>query len=499
MNCYEEIGEGKDMQTVSYNRKTIVALLLAGAFISILNQTLMITAIPPIMEEMGITANTGQWLTTVFMLVNGIMIPISAFLLERFTTRQLFITAMSIFAIGTLISGIAPNFSFLLVGRVIQSAGAGVMLPLMQTVFLLIFPVHKRGSAMGLIGLVISFAPALGPAISGWVTEHYSWRVLFFIILPIAIVDIIIAFFALKNVTELKKPKLDIPSVILSSFGFGGLLYGFTSAGNNGWGASLTIISLTVGVVSLFMFILRQLRLQHPMLEFRVFTYSLFPLAVVIGIISFMGLIGTETLIPLYMQNMREFTAFEAGIALLPGALISGFMSPITGRIFDRYGARKLAMTGLLIVAVSSIPFTRLDTETSLAFMTIMYSIRMFGLSMVMMPISTAALNQLPKRLIPHGAAMDNTIRQVGASVGTAILVTVMTTTGETAARADIPNPAIYGVNVAFIVITVLAFVGLLTSFFVRDSKTSQEEVEKRDLERLREKQHDNQKIYQKA
>ncbi|WP_145524046.1 MDR family MFS transporter [Virgibacillus sp. SK37] len=461
------------MQTVSYNRKTIVALLLAGAFISILNQTLMITAIPPIMEEMGITANTGQWLTTVFMLVNGIMIPISAFLLERFTTRQLFITAMSIFAIGTLISGIAPNFSFLLVGRVIQSAGAGVMLPLMQTVFLLIFPVHKRGSAMGLIGLVISFAPALGPAISGWVTEHYSWRVLFFIILPIAIVDIIIAFFALKNVTELKKPKLDIPSVILSSFGFGGLLYGFTSAGNNGWGASLTIISLTVGVVSLFMFILRQLRLQHPMLEFRVFTYSLFPLAVVIGIISFMGLIGTETLIPLYMQNMREFTAFEAGIALLPGALISGFMSPITGRIFDRYGARKLAMTGLLIVAVSSIPFTRLDTETSLAFMTIMYSIRMFGLSMVMMPISTAALNQLPKRLIPHGAAMDNTMRQVGASVGTAILVTVMTTTGETAARADIPNPAIYGVNVAFIVITVLAFVGLLTSFFVRDSKTS--------------------------
>ncbi|KPH77436.1 MDR family MFS transporter [Oceanobacillus caeni] len=487
------------MQTVSYNRKTIVALLLAGAFISILNQTLMITAIPPIMEEMGITANTGQWLTTVFMLVNGIMIPVSAFLLERFTTRQLFVTAMSIFAIGTLISGIAPNFSFLLVGRVIQSAGAGVMLPLMQTVFLLIFPVHKRGSAMGLIGLVISFAPALGPAISGWVTEHYSWRVLFFIILPIAIVDIIIAFFALKNVTELKKPKLDIPSVILSSFGFGGLLYGFTSAGNNGWGASLTIISLTVGVVSLFMFILRQLRLQHPMLEFRVFTYSLFPLAVVIGIISFMGLIGTETLIPLYMQNMREFTAFEAGIALLPGALISGFMSPITGRIFDRYGARKLAMTGLLIVAVSSIPFTRLDTETSLAFMTIMYSIRMFGLSMVMMPISTAALNQLPKRLIPHGAAMDNTMRQVGASVGTAILVTVMTTTGETAARADIPNPAIYGVNVAFIVITVLAFVGLLTSFFVRDSKISQEEVEKKDLERLREKQHDNQKIYQKA
>lgn len=182
------------------NRKqtTIVALLLAGTFIAILNQTLMITAIPPVMEEMNITANSAQWLTTVFMLVNGIMIPVSAFLLERFTTRQLFLSAMGIFATGTLVAGLAPNFEMLLLGRMIQSSGAGIMLPLMQTVFLMIFPVQKRGAAMGLVGLVISFAPAIGPALSGWVTETYSWRVLFFIILPIAIIDIIVAFFALK-------------------------------------------------------------------------------------------------------------------------------------------------------------------------------------------------------------------------------------------------------------------------------------------------------------
>ncbi|RKQ37970.1 MDR family MFS transporter [Oceanobacillus halophilus] len=486
------------MKNIEFNRKTIVALLLAGSFIAILNQTLMITAIPPVMDEMGITANTAQWLTTVFMLVSGIMIPVSAFLLERFTTRQLFITAMSIFAFGTLVAGIASNFTILLVGRVIQSVGAGVMLPLMQTVFLMIFPVHRRGAAMGLIGLVISFAPAIGPALSGWVTEHYSWRVLFFIILPIAIIDIVIAFFALKNVTELSKPKLDIPSVILSSFGFGGLLYGFTSAGNNGWLAGITILALSIGAIALVVFILRQLRLNHPMLEFRVFTYSIFPLAVAIGMIAFMGLIGVETLIPLYMQNMRDFTAFEAGLALLPGALITGFMSPITGRIFDRFGARKLVMIGLSIITLSSIPFTRLDPSTSLAFLTIMYSIRMFGLSMVMMPIATAGLNQLPKRLIPHGAAMDNTMRQIAASVGTAILVTVMTTSEESLANTEVVRPDIYGANVAFMVVAALSLLGLIISYFVKDKRISQDELERMDQERLKEKEQAKEKLFEK-
>src|SRR5699024_6550051 len=211
-----------------YNKTLMAALLLAGSFIAILNQTLMITAIPPIMDEMNISANTAQWLTTVFMLVNGVMIPITAFLIERFTTRQLFMTAMSVFTVGTIVGGLAPNFIILLVGRIIQSAGAGIMLPLMQTVFLLIFPVNKRGAAMGYIGLVISFAPAIGPTLSGWVTAHYSWSFLFLLILPLAILIIFIAYFILRNVTELTYPKLDIPSIILSSVGFGGLLFGFS-------------------------------------------------------------------------------------------------------------------------------------------------------------------------------------------------------------------------------------------------------------------------------
>lgn len=464
---------------MEYNKKTIVALLLAGSFIAILNQTLMITAIPPIMVEMNVTANSAQWLTTIFMLVNGIMIPISAFLLERFTTRQLFISAMSIFALGTLVAGVAPNFEVLLLGRVIQSTGAGVMLPLMTTVFLMIFPVNKRGTVMGLIGLVISFAPAIGPALSGWITANYSWRLLFFIILPIALIDIIIAIFALKNVTEVTKPKVDVLSIILSSFGFGGLLYGFTSAGNLGWSNLITIITLIVGAVSLILFIFRQLKLKHPMLEFRVFKYSIFPFAVVIGMVSFMGLIGVETLIPLFMQNMREFTAFEAGLALLPGALVTGILAPIIGRIFDKIGARWLVLIGLLILTLSSFSFINLGPETTFTYITVMYSIRMLGLVMVMMPIQTAALNQLPKRLIPHGAAMDNTMRMIGASVGTAILVTVMTTTTMYAEqRPEVLYPDILGANMAFIVVAVLTLLALILSFFIKYNKPVEENIQ---------------------
>ncbi|MFB3161518.1 DHA2 family efflux MFS transporter permease subunit [Neobacillus sp. 179-J 1A1 HS] len=467
------------MKSSENKQSLIVVLLLAGAFIAILNQTLMITAIPPIMDQMSVTANSAQWLTTVFMLVNGIMIPISAFLLEKFTTRQLFISAMSVFALGTVVSGIAPNFEILLTGRVIQSVGAGVMLPLMTTVFLLIFPVNKRGAAMGLVGLVISFAPAIGPALSGWVTSQFSWRVLFFIILPIALIDIVVAFFFLKNVTEVSKPKVDVISILLSSFGFGGLLYGFTSAGNYGWTHAATLLSLTIGSISLIVFIFRQLRLKHPMLEFRVFTFSIFPFAIAIGMISFMGLIGAETIIPLFMQNMREYSAFEAGLALLPGALISGFMSPIVGRIFDKVGARWLVMIGLTIMTAASFAFTTLSPTTTLTYITVLYGIRMLGLSMVMMPVTTAALNQLPKRLISHGAAMDNTMKMIAASVGTAILVTVMTTIADTAKqRPEIAYPDIHGANIAFMVVSVLSLVGLILSFFIKHKRLPEGEAD---------------------
>ena len=242
-------------------RIPLFIVLLSGAFITILNQTLLGTALPPIMKDLQVSESTVQWLQSIFMLVNGIMIPVTAFLIQRYTSRQLFLTAMSIFALGTLICAVGLDFSMLLIGRVLQAAGAGIMMPLMQTILFLLFPVEKRGTAMGLFGLVIAFAPAIGPTLSGILVEHLSWRSVFYVVFPIAVVIIVASIFLLKNVTETSNPKLDIASVILSTLGFGGLLYSFSSVGEAGWGSVQFILPLIVGIIALVIFIRRQLNL----------------------------------------------------------------------------------------------------------------------------------------------------------------------------------------------------------------------------------------------
>ncbi|PAF10987.1 MFS transporter [Shouchella clausii] len=456
--------ESTQTEESTFNKKPLVAVMLVGAFIAILNQTLLTTALPHLMVDLQINENKAQWVTTIFMLVNGIMIPISAFLIEKFRTRFLFLTAMSLFGIGTLICALAPSFAVLMGGRVIQAAGAGIMMPLMQTVFLLIFPVEKRGAAMGMVGLVISFAPAIGPTLSGWLVEMFPWTILFWILIPVVVVDIIAAIFVIRNVTELRSPKLDLLSIILSTLGFGGLLFGFSNAGQASWTSPLVFIPLAIGICALVMFIKRQLLLEHPILEFRVFKYPLFTLTTGIGMLVFVSLVGPATILPLFIQNMQGHSALETGLTILPGAVLMGLMSPITGRIFDRIGARSLSIIGIALLVITSLLYTNLSESTSLVYLTVVYAVRMLGLSLVMMPVTTAGLNVLPRELIPHGTAMNNTMRQVTGSIGTAILVTIMTAS----ASLHTNEAMIQGVNNAFIVATVLSFIGLLLSFFIK-------------------------------
>ncbi|MEI3607151.1 MDR family MFS transporter [Pseudogracilibacillus sp. SE30717A] len=461
--------------TEKYNRLTIVAILLGGSFLAILNQTLLITATPHIMEEFKLTENSGQWVTTIFMLVNGIMIPITAFLMETFTTRRLFIVSMSVFIAGTVVCALSANFPMLMVGRIIQAAGAGIVMPLMMTIFMLIFAVEKRGFAMGISGLVISFAPAIGPSLSGWLIEIFPWRSLFYIILPLAIIDLVIGIFFMKNIITRTFPKVDFLSIILSTLGFGGLLYGFSSVGNYGWSDTGVMISLIVGAITITIFILRQLKLKQPVLEFRVFTYKIYTLTTIIGMIGFTMLIAAETILPIYMQLMAGFTAFESGLMILPGALIMGILSPFIGKVFDAIGARWLLIIGLSIMSITTLFFTNLTENTSLFFLTVVFAVRMIGISMVMMPSTTAGLNVLPTRLIPHGTAMTNTMRQVAASIGTATLVTVMSLTAKDPSEAGVQG-LIHGVNIVFIVATVITIIGLILSFYVKDNKRVMEE-----------------------
>lgn len=405
----------------------IITVIILGAFVAILNQTLINVALPHMMTDLNITANTAQWLTTGYMLVNGVLIPITAFLMESFSTRKLFITAMSLFSIGSIICAVSPDFSVLMAGRVVQASGAGIIMPLMMNVLLSIFPPEKRGAAMGMVGVAMIFAPAVGPTLSGYIVENYTWRILFYIVLPIAIIDIIIAVIWLKNVTRLSYPKFDIWGIVFSTLGFGGILYAFSEAGNNGWDSAKVLASLVIGIVSLLLFIWRELTIEVPMLEFRVFKYGGFALATAISAVITMAMFAAMILVPIYLQNIRGFTPLQSGLLLLPGAILMGIMSPVTGIIFDKIGARWLALVGLTITGVTTFQFSHLTSATTYTHMVVLYSLRMFGMSMLMMPIMTSGLNSLPRRLNSHGTAMSNTMRQVAGSLGTAFLVTVMT------------------------------------------------------------------------
>ena len=443
-------------------------VLLSGAFITILNQTLLGTALPSIMKDLQINESTVQWLQSIFMLVNGIMIPITAFLIERYTSRQLFLTAMSLFTLGTLICAVGPNFAVLLIGRVLQASGAGIMMPLMQTILFLLFPTEKRGTAMGLFGLVIAFAPAIGPTLSGVLIEHFPWRSVFYVILPIAVFNIIFAYFLLVNVTELTKPKLDKLSVILSTLGFGGLLYAFSIVSEIGWANATFIIILILSAITMFIFVRRQLKLERPLLEFRVFSYPVFTLGTVLSMFVFAAMIATNIILPLYMQNMLHFSALQSGLVLLPGAILMGAMNPVTGYLFDKFGGKWLARIGLFLLILTTLPFTQLTSDTSFTFLSVVNMFRMLTIAMVMMPMTTLSINQLPKHLIPHGTAMNNTFRQMAGSIGTALFITIMTLF---AIPSEGISGLIHGVNISFVVAVIITGLAFVLSLKLKDEK----------------------------
>lgn len=453
-------------------RNLVIAILIIGAFISILNQTLLVTAVPVIMKDLDIPFSTAQWLTTGFFLVNGIMIPISAFLINKFTTRKLYMTAMILFTIGTIVAALSTVFPMLLAGRILQASGAGIMMPLSQVILLQMFTVENRGKAMGLFGLIIGFAPAIGPTLSGYIVEFWPWRTLFIIITPLAALNIVFAFFYMRNVTEQTNPKVDILSIVMSTLGFGGLLYGFSVAGVSGWLSVEVILPIFAGLFIVGLFVRRQFKLTQPILEIRVLKNPYFLMASLIGIIVFVSMVSANNIVPVLMQDMLGFTAFQSGLSLLPGALVMGVISLIAGWLFDRYGIRLLTFTSLILILVTSVLMSFLSTETTFTYITIVYTVRLAGVGLSMMALTTYAMNALDNHMISHGTSLNNTMRQIGGSLFTALFITIMTGVAFNMSGGN-PTTAdeIAGVNATFITSAVLAVIGLIFAFFLKEQE----------------------------
>jgi EmrB/QacA subfamily drug resistance transporter len=406
----------------------LLAVVLLGGFVAVLNQSLLNIALPHMMNDLSVSATTINWLITGYMLMNGVTIPLSSFLTRRFGTRNLFIFAIALFTIGAIICASSPGFSLILIGRFVQAGGAGLIMPLMMNVVLTVFPPEKRGMAMGLAGVVVIFAPALGPTLAGYIVQNYSWRLLFILVIPIGLIDLLIALTWMKDVTERVRDKFDLWGFVFSTIGFGDLLFGFSKAGSAGWSSPQVVIPIIVGLIGLALFVWRELTTDEPMLDLRAFGYSVFTLAIIVSSLMYMAMIAAMVLLPIYLQNIRGFTPVESGLLLLPGALMMAVFSPIAGGLMNRVGARPLIVTGLIISVITTWQFTHLSADTSYSTILIVNSIRMIGMALMMMTTTTEGLNQLPERLGSHGTALSNTFQQVFASLGTALLVTIMTT-----------------------------------------------------------------------
>ena len=377
---------------------------------------------------------------------------------------------MGIFTAGSLLAGWGPSFPVLLAGRLLQAAGAGILMPMVMTVLMLTFPVDKRGSAMGLFGVVIAFAPAIGPTVAGLIIDNASWHDMFFIIAGLSALVIICSLFVLERTPAPdKQTSLDKPSVVSSSLGFGCLLYGFSVIGS--YGISVQAAAATViGIVSLI-YLFRQLKMETPMLQVRVLANRKFLIGTIIGMLVQASLLAAGILLPIYLQSLLGYSATISGLVILPGAIVMGAMGPIAGRLFDKHGPRVLSLVGLSMLTITTFAMAFLGDNTGIVYLTILYTIRLFSLALVNMPITTWAMNALDNTLINHGTSVNNTFRQVAGSLGTAVLVSIMTiATNAGGATMDTVHASIFGINMAFAAAGVLCVLGLgLTIAFVKD------------------------------
>ncbi|QLY32626.1 MDR family MFS transporter [Nocardia huaxiensis] len=449
---------------------TVIRLLVLATFVVILNETIMINAIPTLIHDLEITERTAQWVSTAFMLTMAAVIPVTGWFLQRVSTRRAYLIAMVTFLAGTALCAVAPNFAVLLVGRVVQAGGTAVMMPLLMTTLMTVVPEQDRGKVMGNVTLAISVAPAMGPVISGLVLKAGDgmkdtispWRWLFVLVLPIAAAVTWFGLRKLENVGEPQSGSIDWLSVVLAALGFGSLVYGLSHFETDNWTTPALIVAAGAALIAAFAF--RQISLQRtstPLLDLRVLLAGTYTKALVLMSIAFMAMMGSMILLPLYLQNLRGLDPLQTGLLVMPGGLAMGLLGPTVGKIFDRFGGRVLVIPGSIAITASLAGFTLISANMPYAALLGLHVLLMVGLAAAFTPVFTLGLGALPMNLYSHGSSMLGTLQQVAAAFGTALVVTIMSARTTDLVKDGIaPNEAMLsGMKIAFAVSAVLSVV----------------------------------------
>ncbi|PCC31774.1 MFS transporter [Glutamicibacter sp. BW77] len=442
----------------------------------IMNETVLTVALPAIMADMDISASAGQWLTTGFLVTMSVVIPTTGFLLQRFSSRSLFVFALSSFLVGTLIAIFAPSFAFLLLARIIQAVGTAIVLPLLMTTTLSLVPVHKRGMVMGLNSIVISVGPAVGPTVSGAIVHAWGWHYIFVLMAPLAVITLILGIIFIKLPSNARKLPVDIFSVILSALAFGLLVYGIASIEKASENMGLTVATFVVGLASLALFIKRQIRLTREgkeLLNLTPFASRNFTFAIVLIMIAFGTLLGTIMMVPIILESGKGISALAIGMMLLPGGLAQAIVSPIFGRIYDKHGPRPVLIPGAIMLALGQWMYVTVTTETELWMFMICHVIFSIGLALLMTGLMSSAMASVNPRLYGHGSAIFSTGQQLGGAIGTTIFITVMSVLSnkDLAQGSDLAQSLFTGAHAAFIVGALLGTIGVVLSFFIKVEK----------------------------
>ncbi|MGJ4168125.1 DHA2 family efflux MFS transporter permease subunit [Corynebacterium macclintockiae] len=483
--------------------KLLIGVLVAAAFVVILNETTLAVALPVLMGEFGVTADAAQWLTTAFMLTMAVVIPMTGYIMQRFRLRSIYIAALTTFLVGTILAAAAPTFPILLLARVVQASGTALVIPMLMTTIIRLVPINRRGAVFGLVSVVIAVAPALGPTFSGVALEALGWRWIFILVAPLVLISLVAGLFLVKNFEEPTRPSLDVLSVFLSAFGFAGLVYGLAGLSELADGVPVQrLVILAAGLAILVVFFLRQRSLERsdkpnatPLLNLQPVRVREYNLSMALLLFSFSMLFGFIILMPLYAQNVAGLSELKTGMVSLPGGLVMGLLGPAIGRAYDARGTRMLIIPGSILITIAMMGFAALEQTEHLfawvgsgtwpAFVQLMVLtvILNLGIALMMTPLMSNALAAVPDSLAAHAQAILNTLQQVAGGAGTAIFVAVMTFASARYASSNAAelaglaatDPALaeaqvvgQGIHVAFLVAAFASVVLMVLSAFLK-------------------------------
>jgi DHA2 family multidrug resistance protein len=405
----------------------MIAVIL-GVFMAVLDSSVVNVAIPKMMAVYATDQTTIEWVITAYTLTVGMFTPISGYLSDRFGAKRMYVFALVVFVVGSGLCGAAVSASSLIAFRIIQALGGALLMPISMTILFSLSKPERRGLIMGIWGIAIMFAPAFGPTLSGYIVQKLNFRLIFYLNVPVGVINIFMARAYIPELKPKEAGKFDLPGFLTCVIGFFCLLYALSDGPTSGW-SSVKIISLFIAAtISLALFVVLELTTDSPMLELRLFKIRSFLASNIATSVLYIAMMGALFLLPVFLQNSLGFSPMQTGLLTMPGALITAIEMPISGALFDRFGARPLAMAGLSVMLIPSLLLINLNFNWTYSAILTVYMLRSGGVGLVMMPLRTAGMNSVPPSLVNRASALQNTLSNVASSVGIAILGTVMTT-----------------------------------------------------------------------